>query len=293
MKEIRKGVIPAAGLGTRFLPITKSMPKEMLPIIDKPVIHYVVEEAISSGIEDILIVTGRGKRAIEDYFDNAPELEFYLRDHKKDTMLKMVRDISSLVDIHYIRQKEPLGLGDAILRAEKHIDGEPFGVLLGDDIFKGREPCFKQLTRIFESFQSSIIGVEHVAREKIPDYGIINGEAIGNKIFKLHDIIEKPSIAEAPSDIGVIGRYIFEPEIFDCIKETPLGVSNEIQLTDAIRLLLKSKNIIAYEFSGKRYDTGDKLGYIKAIIDFSLDNDQLKENISEFIREKQGSLSDQ
>ena len=283
MKTIKKVIIPAAGLGTRFLPLTKSMPKEMLPIIDKPVIHYVVEEAISSGIDDIIIITGRGKRSIEDYFDHSPELEFYLKEQKKEKMLKIVNDISSLADIHYIRQKEPLGLGDAILRAEKHIDGEPFGVLLGDDIFKGSQPCLKQLIEIFEKFHCSVVGVEEVPREKIPHYGIIQGTSIEDNIIVLETIIEKPALEDAPSNIGVVGRYIFEPEIFDCIRKTRQGVGNEIQLTDGIKLLMETRKILAFKFAGKRYDTGDKIGYLKAIIDFSIEDPQIGKNIHEIL----------
>jgi UTP--glucose-1-phosphate uridylyltransferase len=289
---IRKAVIPAAGLGTRFLPVTKSMPKEMLPIIDKPIIQFAVEEAIISGIEDIIIITGRGKRAIEDYFDTSPELESHLVQNKKYELLQEVKNISSLVDIHYIRQKEPKGLGDAVLKAEKHIGNEPFAVLLGDDIIKGDVPCIKQLMDVYQKYEgsSAVIAVEEV--KDVSKYGIIKGTEIDldKSVYRIEDIIEKPSLEEAPSNIGAVGRYILTPEIFPCIKETPLGKGNEIQLTDAIRnLSLKKKALpkkgdaYAYKFKGKRYDAGDKLGYVKAIIDFALEREDLKEEIERYL----------
>jgi UTP--glucose-1-phosphate uridylyltransferase len=291
---ITKAVIPAAGLGTRFLPVTKSMPKEMLPIIDKPIIQFAVEEAIASGIEDIIIITGRGKRAIEDYFDTSPELERHLVQNKKYELLQEVKDISSLVDIHYIRQKEPKGLGDAVLKAEKHVGDEPFAVLLGDDIIKCDSDtpcCIKQLMDLFEQYDGDnpIIAVETVPEEKISDYGIIKikGKEIDldKSVYRIEDIIEKPSLEEAPSNIGTVGRYILTPEIFDCIKETAPGKGNEIQLTDAIRLLIAKdkKEVYAYKFRGKRYDAGDKLGYIKAIVDFALEREDLREEIELYL----------
>ena len=270
--EVRKAVIPAAGLGTRFLPATKSMPKEMLPLIDRPVIQYVVEEAIDSGIDDLIIITGRGKRAIEDYFDDSPELEMHLRDHGKLEALRTVQEISSLVDIHYIRQKEPRGLGDAILRAEKHIGNEPFAVLLGDDIIRNSVPCTKQLIDLYREKERSIIAVEAVPPEKIRSYGIIQGTRASPSLYRIDDIVEKPLVEEAPSNIGAIGRYVFTPEIFECLKHTTPGVGGEIQLTDGIRILHQFQDIYAHLFQGKRYDTGDKAGYIKAIIDFALEN---------------------
>ena len=283
---IRKAVIPAAGMGTRFLPATKSMPKEMLPIIDKPVIQFVVEEAILSGIEDIIIITGRGKRAIEDYFDTSPELENYLRQNEKYEVLREVNDISSLADIHYIRQKEPNGLGDAVLKAEKHVGDEPFAVLLGDDIIKAESPCITQLMNLFERDKKSIIAVEAVAKEKIRDYGIIKGREIEKSVYLVEDIIEKPSLEEAPSNIGTVGRYILTPGIFDCIKETLPGRGNKIQLTDAIRMLIKEEDVYGYVFTGKRYDAGDKIGYVKAIIDFALEREVLKEDIEGYLRDR-------
>ncbi|WP_440946649.1 UTP--glucose-1-phosphate uridylyltransferase GalU [Methanosarcina sp. T3] len=282
---IKKALIPAAGLGTRFLPATKSMPKEMLPIIDTPVIQYVVEEAIASGIEDIIIITGRGKRAIEDYFDDSPELEMHLAKKHNKELLKLVRDVSSLVDIHYIRQKEPNGLGDAVLRAEKHIGNEPFAVLLGDDIIVNDKPCTAQLIEYFEKYGRSTIAVEEVPYEKLNSYGIIKGRPLDDSLYVLEDIVEKPSPEEAPSNIGAIGRYVFTPEIFDCIKEAGTGVGSEIQLTDGIRLLNRSQMIYACRFKGKRFDTGDRLGYVKSIIDFALLNESLRDDVLEYLQE--------
>jgi UTP--glucose-1-phosphate uridylyltransferase len=281
--SVNKAIIPAAGLGTRFLPSTKSMPKEMLPIIDTPVIQYVVEEAINSGIDDIIIITGRGKRAIEDYFDESPELEMHLANKKSTEMLKMIKDISSLVDVHYIRQKEPNGLGDAILRAEKHIGNEPFAVLLGDDIIVNEKPCTAQLIDKFEKYGRSTIAVEEVPYEKLSNYGIIKGKPVTDSLYVLEEIVEKPSPENAPSNIGAIGRYVFTPEIFDCIKEAGTGIGNEIQLTDGIRILNKMQKVYAYEFKGKRFDTGDKLGYIKATIDFALENKELRDDVLEYL----------
>lgn len=270
-------------MGTRFLPATKSMPKEMLPIIDKPVIHYVVEEAIASGKDDIIFITGRSKRSIEDYFDDSPELENHLKQKNNEKLLKIVQDISSMVDIHYIRQKEPNGLGDAILTANKHINGEPFAVLLGDDIIVNKKPCTKQLIDNFQKYGRSTIAVEEVPLEKTGSYGIIKGQTLDESLYVLEDIIEKPAPENAPSNIGAIGRYVFTPEILDCIKETAVGVGNEIQLTDGIRLLNQEQKVYAYKFTGKRYDTGDKVEYVKAIIDFALENDDMREQIKEHI----------
>ena len=281
---VHKAVIPAAGLGTRFLPVTKSLPKEMLPIIDKPVIHYVVEEAIASGIDDIIIITGRGKRAIEDYFDAAPELEMRLKNQHNDSTLNRLREISEFPVIHYVRQKEPNGLGDAILKAENHIGNEPFAVLLGDDIISNSKPCMGQLISVYSRFKSSVISIERVPHEKVSSYGIIKGNSIEQDLIRVEDIVEKPSPENAPSDMGAVGRYIFVPEIFDCLKNIVSGVGNEIQLTDAIHLLLKDHPVYAYKFEGKRYDTGDKLGYIETIIDFALQDNHLGKEITEYLR---------
>jgi len=280
---VTKAVIPAAGLGTRFLPVTKSMPKEMLPIIDIPVIHYVVNEALASGIDDIIIITGRSKRAIEDYFDDSPELEMHLAKNKKQHLLDIVQNISSLVDIHYIRQKEPLGLGDAVLRAEKHICDEPFAVLLGDDIIKNDRPCTQQLIDTFERYRCSVIAVEDVPKEMVSSYGIIKGKQLEESLYLLEDIVEKPTMEEAPSTMGAIGRYVFTPEIFDCLKRTSRGIGGEIQLTDGIRLLNSRQNVYGYTFNGRRYDTGDRMGYIEAIIDFALEHDDLRDDLVAYL----------
>jgi UTP--glucose-1-phosphate uridylyltransferase len=262
------------------------MPKEMLPIIDKPVIHFVVEEAIASGIDDIIIITGRGKRAIEDYFDSSPELEMHLRDDHKENLLEQIERISSLCDIHYIRQKEPRGLGDAILKAEKHVGNNPFAVLLGDDIISHEEPCTLQLKRIFERFNTPVLSIENVNPDKVSSYGIIRGVPAGENIYRVEDIIEKPSRNEAPSTLGAVGRYIFSPEIFACLRKTCPGIGGEIQLTDAIRLLLKDTPIYACCFKGKRYDTGDKMGYIETIIDFALQSEQMSGPMMKYLKEK-------
>ena len=283
--KIKKAVIPAAGLGTRFLPVTKSMPKEMLPIIDTPAIHYVVKEAIDSDLDDIIIITGRGKKPLEDYFDESPELEMHLKKTKKNTLLKTIKEISSLADVHYIRQKEPRGLPDAIQTAEKHIGDDPFAVLLGDDIIASKTPCTKQLITVFNKHKSSVIAVQKVPREKIDRYGSVQTENTAEKrLYLIKNIVEKPKIEEAPSTIAAIGRYIFTPEIFDCIHKTKPGINNELQIADSINMLTKSQKAYAYAFEGKRYDIGDKLGYVQAIIDFSLKNKEIKSDIKNYIK---------
>jgi len=283
---IKKAVIPAAGLGTRFLPATKVQPKEMLPIVDKPVIQFVVEEAIASGIDDIIIITGRGKRTIEDYFDSSPELENHLAKNGKYAQLEEIRKISTLVDIHYIRQKEPKGLGDAVLKAEKHIGSDAFAVLLGDDIIKSPVPCTKQLRILYERYENPILAVERVPQEKTSSYGIIKGEQVNHSLYRLSDLIEKPTPQEAPSYLGIVGRYLMTPDLFDCIKQVSRTTGGELQLTDAIRLLLNERDVYAYEIEGMRYDTGDKTGYIKAFIDFALERDDLSDEIRQYLVDK-------
>jgi len=285
--HIKKAVIPAAGLGTRFLPVTKSMPKEMLTIIDTPAIHYVVKEAVESGIDDIIIITGRGKRAVEDYFDESPEMEMHLAKHKKDDLLKTIREISSMANVHYIRQKEPKGLPDAILVAEKHIGNEPFAVLLGDDIIISDTPCIKQLIDVYSQYHSSVLAIQNVPREKISRYGAVKATKIipdTNELYQVEHIVEKPNIAEAPSTLASIGRYVFTPEIFDAMRRTKPGVNDELQIADSINLLCVSQKVYAYTFKGIRYDIGDKLGYIQAIIDFALKNDELKTEVSAYLK---------
>ncbi|MEE8168725.1 MAG: UTP--glucose-1-phosphate uridylyltransferase GalU [Candidatus Hydrothermarchaeales archaeon] len=279
-----KAVIPAGGLGTRFLPATKAQPKEMLPVYDKPTIQYVVEEAVASGIEDILIITGRGKRAIEDHFDKSVELELVLKQKNKNDFLKEIEDISDLASLHFIRQKEQLGLGDAIYCAKKYVGGEPFAVLLGDTITIAPVPCTKQLVEVFDRYSTSIIAVERVKREKISSYGIIEAKPIDD-IYKILDLVEKPTPEEAPSDLGIIGRYLLTPEIFDCIERVEPGVGGEIQLTDALHLLKDKQEIYAYEFKGKRYDIGNKLDWLKSSIEIALDNPEIREDLEGYLNE--------
>lgn len=262
-----KAIIPAAGLGTRFLPVTKAQPKEMLPVVDKPVIQYVVEEVVASGIKDILIITGRGKRAIEDHFDKSYELEENLKKNGKRKLLEKVREISNLANIHYVRQKEQKGLGDAIYCAKRYVENGPFAVLLGDDIIVSKTPIIKQMIKLYNKYKSPIIGVEKVSNEKVSKYGIIKGKKISENVFLVEDLIEKPSIEEAPSNLGIIGRYILTPDIFEAIEKTKPGVGGEIQLTDALKLL--KKKVYAYMFQGKRYDVGTIPEWIKVNITFA------------------------
>ena len=279
-----KAVIPAAGLGTRFLPITKAQPKEMLPVYDKPTIQYVVEEAVASGIKDILIITGRGKRAIEDHFDRAVELEMALNSAGKSDYLKQLEDISNLASIHFIRQREQLGLGDAVYCARRYVGDEPFAVLLGDTITIAQVPCTKQLIDVFEKYGSSVIAVEKVSREKISSHGIIKGKKTG-KVYKIEDLVEKPKPEKAPSDLGIIGRYILTPGIFECMEKVKPGVGREIQLTDALRILKEKQEIYAYEFKGKRYDIGNKLDWLKSSIEIALNSEEIGKELRTYLRE--------
>ncbi|WEK54926.1 MAG: UTP--glucose-1-phosphate uridylyltransferase GalU [Candidatus Cohnella colombiensis] len=273
--KIRKAIIPAAGLGTRFLPATKAMPKEMFPIIDKPTIQYIVEEAIESGIEDIIIVTGKGKRAIEDHFDHAFELESNLEEKGKLKLLEEVL-ISSKVDIHYIRQKEPKGLGHAVWCARRFIGNEPFAVLLGDDIVESKEPCLKQLISQHEATGSSIIGVQQVSDQETHRYGIIDPIHSDGRLYQVSNFVEKPAPGHAPSNLAIMGRYILTPEIFQFLALHETGAGGEIQLTDAIQLLNQIQNVYAYQFQGNRYDVGDKLGYILTTLGYALKNDEFR-----------------
>ncbi|UFT98894.1 UTP--glucose-1-phosphate uridylyltransferase GalU [Radiobacillus kanasensis] len=291
---VRKAIIPAAGLGTRFLPATKAQPKEMLPIVDKPTIQYIVEEAVSSGIEDIIIVSGRGKRAIEDHFDTSFELEETLAKKGKDDVLKVVQDISNLANIHYIRQKEPKGLGHAIYCANRFIGNEPFAVLLGDDIVKAPEPCLSQLIRVYSEYQSSVVGVQDVPDELVSNYGIIKpdySKEFTKEIIKVSDFVEKPSREAAPSKLAIMGRYILSPEIFSILEQLEPGKGGEIQLTDAIKILNERENVLAYNFTGERYDIGNKLGFIKATIDFALQREDLKEELKDYMKNTIRNLS--
>ena len=293
--KIRKAIIPAAGLGTRFLPATKAMPKEMLPIVDKPTIQYIVEEAVESGIEDIIIVTGKGKRAIEDHFDSSFELEYNLRQKGKLQMLEEVQYPSNIADIHYIRQKEPRGLGHAVWCARKFIGNEPFAVLLGDDIIQSEgEPALKQMIDLFNEFQSSIIGVQRVPKQEVSRYGIVDGLPEVERVLRVRQLIEKPDIERAPSDMAIMGRYILTPAIFDILGDQEPGAGGEIQLTDAIGTLAKSENVYAYEYNGTRYDVGEKLGFIKTTLDFAIQRDELKDELIQYLKQlldRHGSVS--
>ncbi|MGX1982278.1 UDP-glucose pyrophosphorylase [Thermolongibacillus altinsuensis] len=284
--NVRKAIIPAAGLGTRFLPATKAQPKEMLPIVDKPTIQYIVEEAVASGIEDILIISGRGKRAIEDHFDKSYELEETLARRGEWERLAEIQAISSMANIHYIRQKEPKGLGDAIYCARSFIGDEPFAVMLGDDIVQADEPCLRQLIDRFHEYRCPIIGVQQVADEEVSKYGIVEpmDEAVSGDVFRIRDLIEKPSVAEAPSNYAIMGRYILTPNIFDVLADLPPGAGGEIQLTDALRKLAKTEQIMAYYFVGKRYDVGNMFGFLQATLEFALQREDLRPDLLTYLQ---------
>ena len=282
--KVRKAIIPAAGLGTRFLPATKAQPKEMLPIVDKPTIQYIIEEAVESGIEEILIITGRNKKSIEDHFDKSVELEMELEKAGKQEMLEVVKRISDMVDIYYIRQKEPRGLGHAIHCAKSFVGNEPFAVMLGDDVVDSEVPCLKQLINCFNEYKTTILGVQTVDPENVNKYGIIDGLHIEDKVYKVKKLIEKPSLEEAPSNIAILGRYIITPKIFEILENTKPGKANEIQLTDALQTLIANEAMYAYNFDGKRYDVGDKLGFLEATIEFALKRPELREEFIEYLR---------
>ncbi|MFZ7119659.1 MAG: UTP--glucose-1-phosphate uridylyltransferase GalU [Eubacteriaceae bacterium] len=269
--KVRKAVIPAAGLGTRFLPATKAMPKEMLPVVDKPTIQYIIEEAIDSGIEEILIITGRSKRAIEDHFDKSVELELELKEKGKKELLELVQEISRMVNINYVRQKEPKGLGHAVLCAKTFVGNEPFAVLLGDDIvYNEGKPALKQLIDVYNEEKGSILGVQTINREDVCKYGIVSGSKVSSRLYNVDDLVEKPSIEEAPSNVAILGRYIINPEIFQILEHTGKGSGGEIQLTDALKKLAKKEKMYAYDFEGKRYDVGNKLGFLQATVEYAL-----------------------
>ena len=282
MKSIRKAVIPAAGFGTRFLPDTKAQPKEMLPIVDTPAIQYIVKEALDSGIEEILIITGRSKRAIEDHFDSSVELEELLQKQGKNKQLAMVKDLAD-IKIHFIRQKSPRGLGDAVLCAKAFIGDEPFAVLLGDDIvYNPEKPCLQQLIDCYEQHPGIILGAQFVPNEKTSSYGIVSGEPLADNLYRVHGLVEKPSVDKAPSNLAVLGRYILTPDIFDILENTKPGVGNEVQLTDALAASKTDTYALAYE--GVRYDTGDKLGYLKATVEYALRNEELGAAFKEYLK---------
>ncbi|QHT59268.1 UTP--glucose-1-phosphate uridylyltransferase GalU [Paenibacillus lycopersici] len=283
--KIKKAIIPAAGLGTRFLPATKAMPKEMLPIVDKPTIQYIVEEAVASGIEDIIIVTGKGKRAIEDHFDSNFKLEEVLRASGKYKLLDEVQKSSYMADIHYIRQKEPQGLGHAIWCARKFIGNEPFAVLLGDDIVEAEEPCLKQMIALFEHYQSSIVGIKPVPDNEVSRYGIVSGTSIRDDLFQVHSLVEKPVKEVAPSNNAIMGRYILTPMIFDLLGDQGVGSGGEIQLTDAIQRLVQYEDVLAYQFKGTRYDVGEKIGFIKTTIDIALQRPDIRQELVAYLQD--------
>ena len=283
--KVRKAVITAAGWGTRFLPITKAQPKEMLPLVTKPLIQYSVEEAINSGIEQIVVITALGKRAIEDYFDRSFELEHFLERKGETKLLKEIRELSSLADICYIRQKEQLGLGHAILTAKDIVGKEPFAVLLPDDIIDSKVPVLKQMIEVYEQYKTNIIAVERIVSQDTVKYGIIEPKKVSGRIHQVLSLIEKPEPAQAPSNLGVVGRYILMPQIFDALKVTPPGKNQEIQLTDALQLLLKQQAMYAYEFEGVRYDTGTPLGWLKATLAFALKQSDIGQELREYLRQ--------
>lgn len=282
--KIRKAVIPAAGLGTRFLPATKAIPKEMVPIVDKPTLQYIVEEAAASGIEDILIVTGRTKRAIEDHFDKSYELETELEKKGKLDYLEVLQKISNLANIHYVRQKEAKGLGHAIYCAKFFAENEPFAVLLGDDVVASETPCLKQMIEQYETYQASILGVQTIPESETSKYGIIKGQKIGDRMYHVDDMVEKPAPGTAPSNVAVLGRYIISPDIFRCLEQTQPGAGGEIQLTDALRMLAEKEGLYAYDFIGRRYDVGSKQGYLEATVDFALDRPDLHDEFLQYLK---------
>lgn len=290
--KVRKAIIPAAGLGTRFLPATKAQPKEMLPIVDKPTIQYIIEEAVEAGIQDIIIVTGRNKRSIEDHFDRSIELELELEKSGKQEMLDMVKDISEMANIHYIRQKEPRGLGHAILAAQHFIGDEPFAVLLGDDVVISKQPCLGQMLDVFHEYQTSILGVQTVPHEVVNKYGIIAGKQVDERVYKVQDMVEKPSVEEAPSNVAVLGRYIITPEIFPFLETQDAGKGGEIQLTDALKRLAKEQAMYAYDFKGHRYDVGSKIGFLQANVEFALRDDALKDEVKTYLEQLHDNMDE-
>lgn len=282
--RVRKAVIPAAGLGTRFLPATKALPKEMIPIVDKPAIQYIVEEIVASGIEDILIITGRGKRAIEDHFDKSFELNQVLKERERTAMLETLENIEKMADIHYLRQKEALGTGHAILKAKYHIGNEPFAVLFGDDLVVSEEPCLAQLMKLYDKYSASILAVQRVPLQEVSEYGVVKGKPI-NEVHLVEDLVEKPKPEEAPSNLALLGRYILEPDIFDVLERTPYSERGELELTDAIRRMSKDKVVYAYEISGRWYTVGDRLSYLKTTVEFALMREELRGPFWEYLRE--------
>ncbi len=285
MHKIRKAVFPVAGFGTRFLPVTKSSPKEMLPLVDKPLIHYGVKEAVDAGIEQVILITGRGKRAIEDYFDISFELEFHLKMNKKEELIEEMRSISNMADFVYLRQEEPKGLGHAILRAKDIVGNEPFVVILPDDVISNQKEAIAQLIDVYNKYNCSVLGLELIDKKETDKYGIVDGIKIEENIYKLDKFVEKPKPDEAPSNLAIIGRYIFTPRIFEALEEITFGKNNELQLTDAIKLLSGKEAIYGKLIEGKRFDCGSKLGFLKAIIEFSLQDDSIADEFKQYLTE--------
>jgi UTP--glucose-1-phosphate uridylyltransferase len=286
--RVRKAVFPAAGLGTRFLPATKAQPKEMLPLVDKPIIQYGVEEALASGCDQIIIVTGRGKQAIEDHFDVSYELERMLEDRKKTDLLEIVRHISDLIHVSYVRQKEALGLGHAVLTARELVGNEPFAVLLADDVIDANPPCLKQMIQVFEKMQCSVLATQIVEGKAISAYGVLDVKPVegqfDGRLYEIRNMVEKPRLEDAPSNLAIIGRYILTPTVFDSLSETKAGAGGELQLTDGMKLLLKKEKMYAYVYEGKRHDTGDKMGFLKATVEFALKRDDLGQPFREYLK---------
>jgi UTP--glucose-1-phosphate uridylyltransferase len=287
--KVRKAVFPAAGLGTRFLPATKAQPKEMLPLVDKPIIQYGVEEAMASGCDQILIITGRGKQAIEDHFDVSYELERMLEDRKKLDLLKIVRSISDMMHVAYVRQKEALGLGHAVLMARELVGDEPFAVLLADDVIDAKVPCLKQMVEVFDQTQCSVLATQIIEGKMISSYGVLDVKPVeqtrfGERLYEIKNMVEKPKPEDAPSNLAIIGRYILTPAIFECLAKTPTGAGGELQLTDGMRLLLQKEKMYAYVYEGRRHDTGDKLGFLKATVEFALKREDLGQPFREYLK---------
>jgi UTP--glucose-1-phosphate uridylyltransferase len=287
MRRVRRAVFPAAGLGTRFLPATKAQPKEMLPLVDKPIIQYAVEEAVSSGLENLVIITGRGKNAIEDHFDVSFELEKILEERGKSELLSLVRAVSDMVHIAYVRQKEALGLGHAILVAQDLVNGEPFAVLLGDDIVEADIPCIGQMMEVYDKYQASVVAIMEVPQEAVSRYGVIKGKPLPDgdeRVYEVEDLVEKPTVKAAPSNLAIIGRYILTPGIFEALTETGRGSGGELQLTDGLKRLLAHERILGYRFRGKRHDAGEKLGFLQATVEFALKNEELGPAFRDYLK---------
>ncbi len=283
--KVRKAVIPAAGWGTRFLPATKAQPKEMLPIVDKPAIQYIIEEAVASGIEDIIFITGRNKKALEDHFDRNMELEVFLQERGKQDLAEVIKSLSNLADINYVRQKEPKGLGHAVLCARKFIGNEPFAVLLPDDIIAGEVPCLRQMITVHNQTDSTVIAIKEVPLQDVNKFGIIKGEPVDANTFRIEDLVEKPPLSSAPSRLAVIGRYIVSARIFDLLEKTKPGAGGEIQLTDALRQLCRLEKMFGYRFAGTRFDVGDKFGFLQANVEFALANAEFGDLFREYLQE--------